>query len=346
MKLSVVIPTYRRAPLLRRLLLQLQEQTLPAGAYEVVVVDDGSPAPALDELRDLHAPCPLRLIRQQNAGAAAARHAGIVASAGELIVVVDDDMQVGRDFLEQHSRAHDELDRGVVLGRIRSDPDLSAMPLFERWHAQLLDRKAERIRSGELELRGNLLFTGNVSFRREDYLAVGGFDPSLAQSEDVELGLRLEKAGAQFRFCEDAWTMHGSDHTSLERWRARARRYGACDHRIAVKHPDLRHASPWRFAFELHRLTRPFIGAAMLAPRGASALASLALRTASLVDRLGLQRVALAATSFAYAMEYFRGVRQAAGSGKQAFQELASFAVRFETEAGAVAPRALAALAS
>src|SRR5204862_334028 len=90
----------------------------------------------------------------------------------------------------------------------------------------LLDVKAEKIRAGKLKARGDLLFTGNASFDRADYLAVGGFDPSLAQSEDIELGMRLEEAGATFRFSEDAWALHGSDRTSLRGWRSIKARNG------------------------------------------------------------------------------------------------------------------------
>jgi GT2 family glycosyltransferase len=311
----------------------------------VVVVDDASSPPASASLGDLRPPYSLSLLRKANGGAAAARHDGILAARGELIVLVDDDMQVGCDFLEQHVRAH-RCDRDVVLGRIRADPALHAMPLFERWHANLLDRKADGLRTGAFEAKGNLLFSGNASFRRSDYLAAGGFDRTLGQSEDVELGLRLEKAGATFRFCEAAWTMHGSDHTSLRRWRERARRYGACDERIGRRHPELRHASPWRFAFDLHPLTRFFLGVALFAPRAASAVAALALCAAAALGCAGLERVALWGVSFAYALEYFRGVREQAGSRSAALRELAEFAARFEKDARALAPRALAALAS
>jgi glycosyltransferase involved in cell wall biosynthesis len=346
MKLSVVVPTYNRARLLRRLLLQLAVQTVDPASYEVVVVDDGSSPPASDSLADLRPPYALTLLRQRNGGAAAARHAGIVSARGELIVVVDDDMQVGCDFLAQHLAAH-RGGREVVLGRIGADPALRAMPLFERWHANLLDRKAEGLRSGTLQAKGNLLFSGNASFRRADYLEVGGFDPHLGQSEDIELGLRLEKAGATFRFCEAARTMHGSDHASLRKWRERARRYGACDRRIGQRHAGLRHASPWRFAFELHPLTRPFIAVALLAPRAASAIAGLALFVAALLALFfGLERVALSGVSFAYALEYFRGVRDDAASRIDALRELIAFAARFEKDSRAIAPRALAALAS
>ncbi|MCA1826853.1 MAG: glycosyltransferase family 2 protein [Myxococcales bacterium] len=318
MKLSVVIATWNRPQLLRRLLSQLAQQTLDD--FEVIVVDDGSSPPV--EAQGVH------LIRQANAGAAAARHAGILAARGDIVVVVDDDMQVGPDFLARHLASHDGP-HSVVLGRIRADPDLPKMPLFERWHAHLLDVKAEKLRDGRLQPRGDLLFTGNASFHRADYLAAGGFDRSLGQSEDIELGMRLEKAGATFRFSEDASTLHGSDHTSLRKWRDRARRYGACDLRIGRKHPDLATAGPWhRLLFDLNPITRSFVAYSLAAPWLAGVLTTLAIWMALAFDKLGLERVAFAATSLAYSMEYYRGVRYEAGSIAGAIRDLWAFARR------------------
>jgi len=337
MKLSVVIPTWNRPSLVRRILLQLCEQTTTG--FEVVVVDDGSAQSVAESLADLRPPWPLRILRQKNAGAAAARHQGALSARGELLLFVDDDMQVGRDFVARHLAAHEGAGRTVVLGRIRADPGLGSMPFFERWHSRLLDRKAQAIADGSLEPRGHLLFSGNASLRRDDYLAVGGFDFSLENSEDVELGLRLEKAGVAFRFCEAAWTLHGSDHTSVSSWRRRARRYGACDHRIAGMHSELRHASPWRFAVDMSSVARPFIAAAVLAPRAAGVAAGLSARAASVLDRLRLERPSLQAATLAYALEYFRGVREAAGSREKALEEWVGFLASFEDHAAA---RALA----
>lgn len=316
MRVSVVIATYNRPHLLRRLLGQLARQTLDD--FEVIVVDDGSSPPVAAE--------GVRLIRQTNAGAAAARHAGVLAARGEIVVVVDDDMQVAPDFLARHLEAHDGP-HSVVLGRIRADPDLPKMPLFERWHAHLLDVKAARLRDGRERPRGHLLFTGNASFHRADYLAAGGFDTSLGQSEDIELGMRLEKAGATFRFSEAASTLHGSDHTSLRKWRERARRYGACDLRIGRKHPDLATASPWhRLLFDLNPITRSFVAYSLALPRLAGFLATLAIGLALGFDKVGLERVAFAATSLAYSLEYYRGVRYEAGSIAGAIRDLWAFA--------------------
>src|SRR5690242_3284266 len=91
---SVVIATYNRHELLRRLLAQLDDQTLDPSHYEVVVVDDGSNddvRAALGEYRPRYA---LRLERQPNAGASAARQRAVELATGAVVVVVDDDMQV------------------------------------------------------------------------------------------------------------------------------------------------------------------------------------------------------------------------------------------------------------
>ena len=328
MKLTVVIPTWNRPAPLRRLLSQLDEQTLPERDFEVIVVDDGSTPEATHAFADLRLRLTLRVLRQQNAGAAAARHAGALAARASLLVMLDDDMQIGPDFLEQHLAAHEGAGGVVVLGRIRGDPAMRGIPLFERWHAHLLDRKAERIRSGELHLRGSLLFTGNVSMQREDYLAVGGFDVTLGQSEDIELGMRLEKRGVAFRFCEAASSLHDGGQRSVSQWRERARRYGVCDLRVGRKHPELRDASPWRLVFDLHPLTRAAIRIALLSPAMGRFLAGAAVSTALLLDDAGFGGAAITAVSVGYSLEYFRGVREMAGS--RAFDELAQFTQRFE----------------
>ncbi|MHB8877316.1 MAG: glycosyltransferase family 2 protein, partial [Myxococcaceae bacterium] len=146
-RVSVVVATFERRRLLVRLLNQLAQQTLAPELFEVVVVDDGSTEPVAPSLSKLQPPYPLTLERQPNAGAAAARHRGVLLARGEIIVIVDDDMQVDPDFLERHLEAHGK-GRVAVLGRIRADPDIRQMPLFERWYAQRLDGGAEAVRRG------------------------------------------------------------------------------------------------------------------------------------------------------------------------------------------------------
>ncbi len=327
-RLSVVLATYNRLPLLVRLLEQLAEQTLPTDAYEVVVVDDGSTEPVAPSLAKLKLPYALRVETQPNAGAAAARHRGVLAARGELLVITDDDMQVGNDFLAEHLAAHPPGARRAVLGHIRPDPSIAGMPFFERWYAYRLNSLAARAAAGTLVLRGNHLYTGNVSLRRADYLAVGGFDPALKRSEDAELGLKLERDGVELAFSAAAYTLHGSDHTSQEVWLRRAFLYGVYDSRIHHKHPDLTHADPWRFLFQLNPLASPLLALSIAAPVLSRPVSGVAMATVRGADRLGLERLAFAGSAVVYTMEYFRGVREEAGSLPRAFFALARHARR------------------
>lgn len=305
-RVSVVLATYNRHELLERLLRQLAVQTLPPGQFEVVIVDDGSPAPVGD-VRDLASPAKVTVIRQANAGAAAARHRGALAARGEVLVITDDDMQVGPGFLAAHLAHHGPGSRRVVVGRIRSSEQLSEMPIFERFHAALLDRWGER------RLHADAVCTGNMSLRRADYLGVGGFDTSLERAEDIDLGFRLEQDGVEIVFSEDATSVHDSDHTSFAVWRRRAVLYGRCWTRMGRKYPRLLRADPWHAFYAHSAAKRPFVMLAVALPALGALLAHAVQHAATAADRLSLGRLAVSLTSLLWELEFFRGVRQETG---------------------------------
>jgi serine acetyltransferase/GT2 family glycosyltransferase len=318
----VVIATYNRADAAEQLLRQLATQSLPASEFEVVVVDDGSTEPAEPRLRRLTLPYALTIVTQPNGGPAAARHQGALHARAELLVVVDDDMRVGPDFLEAHVAAHPPGARNVVLGWIRAAPG-AAGPLFERYQASLRERQAAELRAGRSTLCGTNLYAGNVSLRREDYFAVGGFDPAFRLSEDAELGTRLEAAGCAFHFSERASSLHASDHASLATWVRRSMAYGAADSRVAEKHPDVPSADPWRFLFMVGPVSRPLLLASALMPAGGRALAHVVMAVARALAGVGLERAALAGATLVYGLLYYAGVGTYAGSRRGALRRLA-----------------------
>jgi len=310
---SVVIATYNREALIAALLEELGKQTFPKDRFEVVVVDDGSKVAPLPKLLSLSLPYRLQAVRQANAGAAAARDHGISRAQGSVVIVIDDDMRVPVDFIAHHYAYHRTGAHVVVLGRMRPDENLKSMPIFERFHALMLEKMVERFKQGQ-KPRGVDLFTGNVSFRRDDYLRVGGFDRSLGHSEDTELGIRLEKIGADFVFGDDAYTIHGSDHLQLEKWLKRGPLYGMYDRRIARKHPDYPHGDPWRFMHLRSPVSRPFLALAVLAPEASRHLARGLIQIAIGFDKAGFEKIGVAGTTLVFGMEYFRGLREECGS--------------------------------
>jgi serine acetyltransferase/GT2 family glycosyltransferase len=328
---SIIIPNYNRPELVRSLLEELDKQTLDAKDFEVIVVDDGSREDPRPRLSSLHVRFALTVVRQENQGAAAARDHGAKLARADVVVFIDDDMRVGPDFLKHHLSIHAETPHAVVLGRMRPDARLAEMPLFERFHAKQLDRLVDSYKNGKTP-RGNELFTGNVSMRREDYFAVGGFDRSLKRSEDAELGLRLERHGSAFVYSEDAYTIHGSDHVNLDTWLKRGFLYGICDLRIWRKHPELRDASPWRFVELLNPVARPFVTLAVVAPGISLPVARVATRAALLADKVKLEKLALPGITLVFAMEYFRGVRDENGGLWQSLMDYRKYRAIPKTE--------------
>jgi serine acetyltransferase/GT2 family glycosyltransferase len=323
-ELSVVIATFNRQDLLRRLLEQLDAQTLDPTAFEVLAVDDGSKEDTRAKLADLATRMKVTIERQDNAGPAVARQRGVERAAGRVIVFLDDDMQVSPTFLEAHLAHHGEDDT-VVLGRLRPDAKLNEMPLFERFYARVLAKQGDDFASGKEKVRGHNIYTGNVSMPRELFLRVGGFDPAFRALEDEELGIRLEKAGARFVFADDAESVHGSDWTSLRKWMDRAMRDGVYQTKVSRKHPDAPESSPWRHLPNLNPISRPFMAVALGAPRAAGVIATAALSAASALDKIGLEPVAIAGTTFVYGLQYYRGVRQETGSVGDVAREYSEF---------------------
>jgi serine acetyltransferase/GT2 family glycosyltransferase len=321
---SVVIATYNRQDLLRRLLEQLDAQTLDPRTYEAICVDDGSKEDTREKVGSLKTRYAYRIERQENAGAAAARQRGVDLARGRIIVFLDDDMQIAPMFLERHLEKHDGGDV-VVLGRLRPDAKLADMPLFERFYARVMAKQNDELAAGEKPVRGHNIYTGNVSMPRELFLRAGGFDPSFRALEDEELGVRLEKAGARFTFANDAESVHGSDWTSMTKWMERAYRDGVYQTKLAKKHPDMPESSPWRFLPNLNPVSRPFMMLSLAAPTAASVVAGAAIRTASAFDKVGLEPVALAGMTFVYGIQYYRGVRRETGSSLEAAREYREF---------------------
>ncbi len=321
---SVVVATYNRTELLRRLFQQLDEQSLDPSRYEVIAVDDGSNDVVSDLLADVKTRYAHRIVRQENSGPGVARGRGVTLASGVIVVFLDDDMQVGSSFLENHLRHHDEEDT-VVLGRLRPDANLADMPLFERFYARVLAKSSDDLAEGREKVRGHNIYTGNVSMPRALFLRAGGFDPAFRALEDEELGVRLEKEGARFVFANDAESVHGSDWTSMRKWMDRAFRDGVYQTKLAHKHPDVPESSPWRHLPRLNPISRPFMALSLAAPRAAGLVASAAIRTAAGFDKIGLEPVAIAGATFVYGLQYYRGVRAESGDTKDVLREYREF---------------------
>lgn len=86
-KVSVIIPTHDRLPVLERAITSVLDQTFPV--HEVIVVDDGSTDGTSAWLAQQ--PLPVKYITQANHGVSYARNRGIESATGTWIALLDSD---------------------------------------------------------------------------------------------------------------------------------------------------------------------------------------------------------------------------------------------------------------
>lgn len=111
--ISVVIPLYQKKDYILRALESVSRQSHPAA--EVIVVDDGSTdggaeIVAAQNLRNV------KLFRQQNSGAAAARNRGIELAENRYIAFLDADDTWEVDHLAEIAALISDNPRGVIFG--------------------------------------------------------------------------------------------------------------------------------------------------------------------------------------------------------------------------------------
>lgn len=102
MKISVVIPTYNSAAVIRLTLDSVLRQTVPP--HEILVLDDGSTDDTV-AIVESYAP-KVSVIRQSNHGVAAARNELSRRATGELIAFLDHDDLWHPRYLEIQGQAY------------------------------------------------------------------------------------------------------------------------------------------------------------------------------------------------------------------------------------------------
>jgi GT2 family glycosyltransferase len=199
METAVVVPAYNEREGIERALDALAGQE----ATVVVVVggSDGTEAaarahPAADRVVD----------DEREDGPAAARNQGARSVDSEVVCFTDADTVVGPGWVARHS-AHYHDPRVVgVGGPLRAlDGDRSDELLF-----RLLSDWWYRVSwpTGFVQASGN-----NCSYRREAFLAAGGFDESLPFMEDTDCSLRMRAHG------DVVYDRHAWVETSVRRQR-------------------------------------------------------------------------------------------------------------------------------
>lgn len=209
MTLSIVITTYNRSAVLKRLLTALDSGT--QRDFQVVVAVDGSTDDTEAMLATLKPGYDLKWVNTHcpEYGLAVARNHGILAADGRVVAILDDDSLPEPGFLAAHLR---DARSGVITGgpRIPSDPAAERMMWkLERLYElpPLTPLTIDRLRR---EWPNAYLIENNVSMLREDWIACGLFSERLKIYGYIgqEFFGRAEYLGLQYQFSPEAAIVH------------------------------------------------------------------------------------------------------------------------------------------
>jgi GT2 family glycosyltransferase len=194
-ELSVIVPVRNGADSLPPLLRSLDAQTLGAGRFEVIVVDNDS-SDATAEVAAAHG---ATVVSEPVANRSRARNRGAAAARAPLYAFTDADCVAHADWLERLLGCAEQapLVAGEVELRVGETPNA-----IERFEALW------RFGQGAWVAQG-WAATANLLVHADAFHALGGLDPTWRHiGEDVDLCLRAREAGFALGYCPDAVVDH------------------------------------------------------------------------------------------------------------------------------------------
>lgn len=205
---SVVMPTHNRADQMRHVVRRLMSQDMPPDTFEVIVVDSKCSDHTPQVLQELAAEYSnLSHVRCEVASVAATRNMGMDRAKGPLIVLLDDDILVGSDFLPRILRTARRRPGRILLARIAA-PWADSCDPFERFLWQSQDVNIYDFHDPD-NVPPTHFYTAAVAIPREVLRDIR-FDETFkgAGVEDIEFGFRLLGPEARMVFMPDVEVLH------------------------------------------------------------------------------------------------------------------------------------------
>ena len=242
---SIIMPVYNARRTIFDALSRLFDQDYPADRYEVIVVDDGS----TDGSDELIRKFPVRFFRRNHKGASAARNEGLRQAAGEIVILLDSDCTVGRNWIRLHVDAQAAFEgQGCIGGSFDFPPKgtrfIELCEYYSCWYEQHPQCPPR--------MDYEYLPSTNFSFPRSFAESIGGFAEDLQTGEDVDFCQRLTHEGKKIIF-QPHIAMYHIGRETLRDYLKHHYRWG--------KHaPTVRR---WGSARRFHFLFRPSMGWAL-----------------------------------------------------------------------------------
>lgn len=236
--LSIIIPTFHRKDSVLRLLRALEKQKDPEP--EIIVVDQNAPGELDAIFAQVHTGRVKRLMLA-TPNVSDARNRGFMASQGDIVLFIDDDLVPGSDFCA----------RGLEIFSKHPGIDCFSPLVYNAEGRELALWQAGTRRAGVYPGDPSIFpitdtLSAAIFFRRPYFSRTGGFDPMLFDyaraTEDQEFFLRMRKKGLVLYMASSVDVFHdeqtpgGCELRTEDYWKNRERCMKGWAYRYRIHH--------------------------------------------------------------------------------------------------------------
>ena len=217
--LSVIICTYNRDKYIYNVLRSIAENDYPKDSYEIVLVNnnctDNTEAECL-RFKNNFPYVTFHCFHEPNQGLSYARNCGIRESKGDIIIYVDDDAVVNKEYLSTYAEFFSRNHKAAAAGGPITPQYETEEPEWMSHYTRMLLTGALDLGSKEREFpKGAFPGGGNVAYRRSVFDQIGLFNielgrkgNSLIGAEEKDLFDRMDSQEMKFYYLPNSILYH------------------------------------------------------------------------------------------------------------------------------------------
>ncbi len=230
---SVIVPVYNRPDEVRELLESLVAQSYTD--FEVIIVEDGSNKTCETVVKFFQNKLAINYISKENSGQGFSRNEGFKQAKGEYFIIFDSDCLIPKNYLEIVNKRLQENRLDAYGGPDKAHPSFASLQKAISYSmTSPLTTGGIRGRKEQAETFHPRSF--NMGLSREIFEKTGGFKIT-RMGEDIELSIRIEKAGFKTGLIPEAFVYH-KRRTRLSEFLKQLHFFGRARINIGRFHPD------------------------------------------------------------------------------------------------------------
>ena len=233
MRFSIIVPVYNRPDEVDELLESLMRQDVKD--FEVIIVEDGSVNPCEEICQHYTDRMNIHYYYKENSGPGQSRNYGAERAQGDYLLILDSDVVLPQGYLKA---INDELEREPADAFGGPDRSHSSFTNIQKAisYAMTSFFTTGGIRGGKKKLDKFYPRSFNMGIRHDVYKELDGFS-RMRFGEDIDLSIRIFKAGYRCRLFPEAWVWH-KRRTDFKKFWRQVYNSGIARINLYKKYPD------------------------------------------------------------------------------------------------------------